>query len=220
MIIYERVQVWDVPVRLVHWFLVVLIAFSWWSGSEGGNMMTYHMWSGYSILTLLLFRIAWGFIGSGPARFTAFVRGPRTVCRYLGTMRDRQPSGHPGHNPLGGWSVVLMLASIALQAGTGLFANDDIMTEGPLYGWVSKSTSDLLTSIHHFNFKLLLTLVALHLAAIFFHLTYKSENLVGAMFTGIKRVAAPVEKAPMAGTARAVAIFLAAAAAVYLLVTT
>jgi len=215
---YERVKIWDVPVRLAHWSLVVLIAFSWWSGSEGGNMMTYHMWSGYCILTLVLFRLVWGFIGSSPARFSTFVRGPRAVGRYLGTMRRRQASGHPGHNPVGGWSVVLMLASIGVQAGTGLFANDDIMTEGPLYRWVSKATSDLLTSIHHFNFNVLLVLVGLHVAAVPFYLFYKSENLVGAMFTGMKRVAGPMEELRMAGATRAVAAFLAAAVAVYFLV--
>jgi len=220
MATYERVKIWDVPVRLVHWALVVLIAFSWWSGSEGGNAMTYHMWSGYAILTLLLFRIAWGFIGSSSARFSAFVRGPHAVRRYLGTMRRRQVSGHPGHNPAGGWSVVLMMASIGVQAGTGLFANDDIMTEGPLYRWVSKSTSDWLTSIHHFNFDALLVLIALHLTAVLFYLFYKSENLIGAMFTGMKRVAAPVEGLRMAGAARAVATLLAAAVAVYFLVRT
>lgn len=113
-----------------------------------------------------------------------------------------------------------MMASIGVQAGTGLFANDDIMTEGPLYRWVSKSTSDWLTSIHHFNFDALLVLIALHLTAVLFYLFYKSENLIGAMFTGMKRVAAPVEGLRMAGAARAVATLLAAAVAVYFLVRT
>ena len=76
-----RVRVLDLPVRIFHWVLAVLACFSWWSGMQGGDpvLMTYHLWSGYSILTLLLFRIAWGFVGSTHARFSDFLYGPRTI---------------------------------------------------------------------------------------------------------------------------------------------
>ena len=215
---FERLKIWDAPVRLVHWLLVALIAFSWWSGEEGGNAMTYHMWSGYAVLTLVIFRILWGFVGSSTARFSNFVRGPRAVLDYLGTIRRRGMSGHAGHNALGGWSVVLLLSSIAVQAGTGLFANDDIMTEGPLVHLISKEASDRLTSLHYFNFNVLLTLAGVHIAAVLYYLFYKSENLVAAMVTGMKHVAVPPPAGlRMAGAGRAVAAFAVAAGTVYLI---
>ncbi len=216
---YERMKIWDVPVRATHWALVALIVFSWWSGKEGGNVMTYHMWSGYTILTLVIFRVLWGFLGSSTARFSSFVRGPRAVGRYAATMFRRGMSGYPGHNPVGGWSVVLMLLSMALQASTGLFANDDIMTEGPLVRYVSKALSDTLTSVHYYNFYVLLALVGMHVAAVVFYLVYKSENLVTAMITGMKHVARPVSaNARIAGIGRAAATLAVAAAVVYSIV--
>lgn len=216
---YERVKIWDAPVRLVHWALVALIAFSWWSGKEGGNAMTYHMWSGYAILTLVLFRIAWGFVGSTTARFSSFVHGPREVLAYCRTLGHRGVSGHAGHNALGGWSVVLLLASLAVQAGTGLFANDDIFTEGPLVQYISKELSDTLTTVHHYNFNVLLALAGVHIVAVLYYLVYKSENLVLAMITGTKQVAPPVPRdLRMAGAGRALAALAVAAVAVYFLV--
>ena len=181
-----RIKIWDAPVRLFHWLLVALILFSWWSGEEGGNAMQYHMWSGYAILTLVLFRITWGLCGSTTARFSTFVKGPRAVLEYARTLPVRRAGAHAGHNPLGGWSVVLVLTCALVQAGTGLFANDDIVTEGPLYRLVSKATSDLLTTVHHINFNILLALAGVHIAAVLFYLFYKSENLIKPMVTGYR----------------------------------
>lgn len=215
---FERVKIWDGAVRLTHWALVILIAFSWWSGKQGGLMLTWHLWSGYAILTLVVFRLAWGFVGSSTARFAAFVRGPRAVLAYLRSVGRRAPSGHPGHNALGGWSVVLLMLALALQAGTGLFANDDIMTEGPLVRHVSKALSDLLTTVHYYNFWVLLGLAGVHIAAVLFYLLFKSENLVSAMVTGVKAVAAPVPEIRLAGWGRALLVLALAAGAVYLIV--
>ena len=182
------VKVWDVPVRVVHWALVALILFSWWSGKEGGMTMTYHMWSGYAILTLVIFRVAWGFIGSTHARFRDFIYAPRALVDYARTLTGRRAAVYAGHNPVGGLSALLMLLSLLVQTGTGLFSNDDILTEGPLYGYVTKATSDWLTTIHNYNFYVLLTLAGIHIAAILYYLAYKRENLVAAMFTGRKRL--------------------------------
>ncbi|MGH8649828.1 MAG: cytochrome b/b6 domain-containing protein, partial [Burkholderiales bacterium] len=178
----------DLPVRIFHWVLAALACFSWWSGMQGGDpvLMTYHLWSGYSILTLLLFRIAWGFVGSTHARFSDFLYGPRTIIEFIKTVPRREAARFAGYNPLGGLSVLLIFLCIALQAGTGLFANDDIVTEGPLYQWVSKGTSDLLTTIHSYNYYVLLALVSLHIAAVLFYLVYKSENLFASIVTGNK----------------------------------
>jgi cytochrome b len=211
----HAVAVWDWPVRLVHWSLVILLVVSWITSEVGGNAMTYHMWSGYTILTLVVFRIVWGFVGSTHARFTSFIKGPVDVLRYAGSLRGARASTYLGHNPLGGWSVVLMLCSLVLQAVTGLFANDEIFTEGPLASRVSLETSTLLTTIHRYNFYALLALIALHLVAVLFYLLVKRQNLIGAMFTGRKYVetaSAPIE--PSMRPWRAVVVLLIVAAAV------
>ena len=179
--------VWDLPTRLFHWLLVILVVISFITGKTGGNAMQYHEWSGFTILALLVFRVAWGFVGSRWSRFTNFVRGPVTVWHYaVGLVRGKSEP-YPGHNPLGGWSILAMLMALFIQTGTGLFANDDIMTQGPLYDWLSKPTSDWLTGIHKLNQNIIGLLVAIHLLAILFHLLIKRENLVGPMITGVKQ---------------------------------
>ena len=180
------VRLWDLPTRLFHWLLVVLVVSSFATGKLGGNWMLYHERCGEAILALLIFRLAWGFIGSTASRFHTFLAGPSTVLRYALTLFRREPDHHLSHNPLGGWSVAAMLLALLIQAGTGLFANDDIATEGPLYKWVSKAVSDRLTSIHHLNHDVIIALVAVHVAAVLFHLIYKKENLITPMITGIK----------------------------------
>ena len=212
------VAVWDWPVRVVHWLLVVLIAVSWITAEIGGNAMTYHMWSGYTILTLVAFRIVWGFVGSTHARFASFVKGPAAVFRYAAGLFRRDTPRYAGHNPLGGWSVLLMLACVALQAGTGLFANDEIFTEGPLASRVEMDTSLFLTTIHRYNFYVLLALVSLHIAAILFYLLVKRENLIGAMFTGRKLLPEDVPAAEPVSSWRALVVLLIAAGAVAALV--
>ncbi|HEU5284682.1 MAG TPA: cytochrome b/b6 domain-containing protein [Burkholderiales bacterium] len=182
-------RVWDLPVRLFHWLLVALIATSWITAEIGGNAMQYHQWSGMSILTLVLFRVLWGFFGSTRARFSDFVRGPRTALAYACGLVRGGTAFYPGHNPLGGWMVVALLASLRVQTATGLFANDDIMIEGPLARHVSKETSDWLTGIHHINFAVLTVLIAVHVAAALFYLLVKRDNLVLPMITGRKPIA-------------------------------
>jgi cytochrome b len=178
--------VWDLPTRLFHWLLVILVVISFITGKTGGNAMQYHEWSGFTILALLVFRVAWGLVGSRWSRFTNFVRGPAAVWHYAVTLVRGNSMPYPGHNPLGGWSILAMLMALFIQTGTGLFANDDIMTQGPLYYWVSKPTSDWLTGIHKLNQNVIGVLVAIHLLAILFHLLIKRENLVGPMLTGVK----------------------------------
>lgn len=213
------VRVWDLPTRLFHWLLVALVAGSFASVKIGGNAMIYHEWCGEAILALLIFRIVWGFIGSAPSRFGTFLAGPSTVFRYALTLLRRDEDHHLSHNPLGGWSVMAMLLVLLIQAGTGLFANDDIFIEGPLYKWVSKATSDRLTSIHHFNHDVIIVLVAVHVAAVLFHLVYKKENLIIPMITGRKTwegfPKAEITPAPLWRAALAAA---GAASVVYLLV--
>lgn len=212
----RAVPVWDIPVRLFHWILVVLIAFSWLSNKM--DWMTWHMYSGYTILTLILFRILWGFVGSTHARFTDFIHGPRALIGYIRTLPSRTAAKFAGHNPLGGISVVLILLCVLVQAGTGLFANDDIINEGPLYKHVSKELSDWLTTIHKYNFNVLLALIGVHVAAVLYYLIWKSENLIKPMFTGSKQLPAGTASPPMRSVGLAAVLLALCAAAVWFLV--
>ena len=208
------IKVWDAPVRLFHWLLVALVAVSVSTGYIGGNLMRWHVWSGCTILALLIFRLLWGFAGSTTARFAHFVRGPSAALGYARGLLARAPSHTPGHNPLGGWMVLLLLASAALQAGTGLFSNDDIATEGPLYDKVSKATSDAISAVHQANAVVLLVLIGLHVAAVLYYLWYKRENLLRPMITGRKEIPAqPLPTLRFPGALRATALAAVAAAA-------
>ena len=180
------IPVWDLPSRLFHWLLVILVAVSFTTGNIGGNAMQYHEWSGFAILILLVFRITWGFVGSRTTRFSDFVKGPAAVWRYANALVRGHSECYLGHNPLGGWSVLAMLLALLIQAATGLFANDDIITAGPLYLWVSKPVSDWLTGVHRLNRYLVIVLAATHVSAVLFYLLVKHENLIKPMITGIK----------------------------------
>ena len=183
----HSVKVWDLPTRLFHWTLVALMIAQWLT-AEQSSTMDWHVRGGYAVLALVLFRLIWGFVGSDTARFSHFVRGPGAALAYAQAMRRGETPHYLGHNPLGAWSIVAVLVLLLIQAGTGLFANDDIMIEGPLYTWVSKGTSDWLTTIHKLNFNLLLLVIAVHIAAVLFYLLVKRENLVHPMLSGFKRL--------------------------------
>ena len=201
----QPIPVWDLPTRLFHWSLVLLVAFSGISGELaedlGSTFMDWHKWSGYAILALLLFRLAWGFLGGTYARFANFVHGPGTVLSYVGDLVAKF-GGPPyvGHNPLGGWSVIFLLACLAVQVGTGLFISDqDLGVEGPLAKLVSNRTSDMLADLHEGAFAVLLTLIGIHLAAIAFYRLVKGENLVRPMVTGRKHLPASMASAAARG---------------------
>ncbi len=164
---------------------MALLLAQWWT-ADGFDTMNYHLWGGHAVLALVLFRLIWGFVGSDTARFRDFVRGPGAVLAYVKALARGDAPRYLGHNPLGGWSIVAMLILLLAQAVTGLFANDDIFIEGPLYSWVSKGTSDWLTTIHKLNFDLLLILIAVHLGAVLFYLLVKRENLIHPMLSGHK----------------------------------
>jgi cytochrome b len=212
------IPVWDLPTRLFHWLLVVLVAVCFVTARAGINAMQYHEWSGVMILMLLVFRVIWGVVGSQPSRFADFIKGPGTVRRYTLGLLKGNSGPCLGHNPLGGWSVLAMLLAVLLQACLGLFANDDIITEGPLYLWVSKSTSDSLTRIHRLNQYVIMGLAAIHLFAILYHLFVKGENLIKPMFTGVKPRTGAEPSPAMAPSWLAAAVAVLSAGAVYLIV--
>jgi cytochrome b len=178
--------VWDLPIRLVHWLLAGLIAFSWWSVEYGHT--DWHIWSGCAVLTLLTFRLLWGVVGSSTARFASFMRGPAAIREYL--------QGHwtgIGHNPLGAVSVLALLGDTALQVALGLIAQDeDGIYAGPLAGLVSSDTSDRARDIHAVNFYVLLGLVILHVGAILFY-RVRGRPLMRAMITGKARLASGLQ---------------------------
>jgi cytochrome b len=185
---HVSVRVWDLPVRLFHWILVVLLVFQVATGYLGGDLMPYHVYSGYGVLVLVVFRILWGFAGSTHARFASFMAGPAATWHFAKRLFSRQAVPQVGHNPLGGWMVLALVAVLALQAASGLFANDGASTEGPLAERVSLDVSNMFTEFHRWNVKALVVLSLLHVVAVLFHLVVKKENLVGAMFTGMKEV--------------------------------
>lgn len=190
-----KVAVWDLPVRLFHWCLVISVLTAVTTGLYGGDALELHMQAGYVIVVLVAFRLLWGFFGSTYARFDSFLYSPRAILDYgKKRLRGEIPAAI-GHNPLAGWMIALMLVVLAIQTVTGLCANDDIMVEGPLFHLVSKHTSDLLTAVHKINFLLIASLAAVHVVTIVgFYLLVKRTNLIKPMLTGHKVV--PKDHAP------------------------
>jgi cytochrome b len=181
-------RVWDLPLRLFHWSLALLVAFSLYTGINGGfKEMDYHMMSGYGILTLVIFRVIWGLIGSTHSRFRSFTNLSELIP-YTRRLLNRDQTCIAGHNPLGTLSIVAMLVALTAQATTGLFANDDIFLEGPLVHLVDDATSDRLTTVHHLCAKALYVLIGLHLTAITFHELYQKDRLILPMISGHKKV--------------------------------
>ncbi|MFQ3665396.1 MAG: cytochrome b/b6 domain-containing protein [Sphingomonadaceae bacterium] len=185
------VRVWDLPTRLFHWTLVVLIGAMWLTGQD--RNITLHTQLGAVLVGLLVFRLLWGVVGSETARFASFLKGPQKVLGYLrGRHRTRF-----GHNPLGGWSVAAILLVLAAQCVAGLFAHDvDGMESGPLSYLVAYETADAARIWHHRLFDVLLVLVALHISAVVYYLLGRGEDLVVPMISGRKEL--PEDVAPPA----------------------
>ena len=215
----NTVRVWDLPVRLGHWLIVVLFGFSWWSGEN--HEMDWHRWSGYSALALLLFRIYWGFAGERTARFASFLRGPGTVLAYGKTLARRPYVAGQGHNPMGGWSVMIMLAALTVQVTAGLFSVDvDGLESGPLADYVSFETGRWAAHIHHLVFNIALAVVVVHIAAIAFYRFWLRTDLITPMITGKRPLPALTTAAVGTGISwRAAGGMIGAAACVYAIAT-
>ena len=205
--------IWDVPVRLFHWMLPILVAVSYISVKK--DMMTLHFLAGYTMAALLIFRIVWGFVGSETARFSHVLKSPIAAIRHLGHFFKRDPDTQVGHNEAGGWMVVVLLALLVVQVATGLCANDDGTTEGPLMKHISKDLSDRLSLFHEINFKLLMLMVAGHLAAVIGYAAFRGHDLVRPMVTGRKRLPAATPAPAMVHPLAALVILAIAAALVF-----
>jgi cytochrome b len=194
--------VWDLPVRVTHWMIAVAVAGSWATHYAGVEWFAWHRRCGYTTLVLVLFRVAWGFVGTRHARFGGFLRGPGAIADYL---RGRGPVP-VGHSPLGALSVLAMLGVLLVQACTGLFANDEIMNAGPFYGWIDPASSNSITSLHRSVSELLLALIALHLAAVAWFVGVRRQPLLRAMITGTKPAALVPERQSISASRVALAL--------------
>ena len=208
---YSKVRVWDAPTRLFHWAIVLLIATSW--VTQDLNWMWWHFLSGYTMIAALLFRLAWGVVGSETSRFTQFLRGPIAALRHLRDLRRHRADTQVGHNAAGGWMVLVLLLLLCVQAGTGLCANDEVSVQGPLANWVGDSWSDYLSHIHAVNFTLIEAAIVFHLLAIAAYWA-RGHNLIGPMITGWKRLPSGTRPPRMASSLLALGIFLLAGLAV------
>lgn len=210
-------KVWDAPTRLFHWAVVVLIACSYFSIKY--DRISLHFLSGYALLTLLLFRLAWGFVGSETSRFREFVRSPVAGFSHLRDFFKTEPDDQVGHNAAGGWMVLVLLGDLGLQTVLGLFSNDDVVNEGPLAHLVSKGWSDRLTAYHAWNFNVILGLIVLHVVAIIAYAAIKKHNLLRPMITGRKRLPGATRQPRMASSLVALLLVALSACLVWVLTT-
>jgi cytochrome b len=211
-------RVWDAPTRLFHWAIVLLIATSYVTVHKG--WMKLHMLSGYTILTLVLFRVIWGFVGSETSRFSRFLHSPLAALRQLAQFRDRSPDTEVGHNAAGGWMVLVILAVLGMQLASGLSVTDeDDNIMGPLAKFVGPTWSGRLTSFHMLNFNILLGLIVLHVLAVVAYAMVKRHDLVRPMITGKNRLPAATRAPRMTSPLLALVILAVMGVCVWLLAT-
>ncbi|MDW8313946.1 MAG: cytochrome b/b6 domain-containing protein [Rhodovarius sp.] len=196
---YHYVKVWDVFVRLHHWLILALMAVSY--ATARAHRMDWHMLSGYAILTLVIFRILWGFFGSESARFARFLRSPAAAWRQLRGLTKAEPDREPTHNAAGGWMVLLLLCMLLLQAGSGLFSYDQIFTYGPLAKRVPEPVMEAASALHVRLFYWLLGAVAVHVTAVALYRVLKGHDLLQPMITGVKKLPADVPAPKLASPA-------------------
>lgn len=199
----STVRAWDLPTRVFHWTLVFLMISAWvsfrYAESVGDLTLLWHRWNGYAILVLLVWRVLWGFAGSSTSRFSTFVRWPWEAIGYGLAIAKGQPRHYLGHNPLGSWMVLGLLAAVGLQGLLGLFTveHNDIAW-GPLYRLVSEATYKTITSWHIWLFYwVILPLIGLHITANALYGLIAKEPLIPAMVTG-RKPAQAYEDAPQA----------------------
>ncbi|TDI61763.1 MAG: hypothetical protein E2O92_02545 [Alphaproteobacteria bacterium] len=192
-------RLWDLPIRLFHTGIIGLVGFSWYTSENmhvftfgvqtGPSLFELHVWSGISLLVLIIFRLLWGFVGSTPSRFRFFLKGPGAILAYV---RGVKGAGGFGHNPLGALSVVALIAVLLVQPIIGLLSSEDTFgLEGPLSHLVSQSDSYWFAGIHDILFNVLLALLVLHVGVVIYYLVVKKDNLITPMVTGRTEKSAP-----------------------------
>jgi len=183
MSVKAKTLVWDLPLRLFHWLLVVGIVAAWFTSEQGFEDA--HMKIGYGIIGLLIFRVFWGFLGTQYSRFSHFGLSPCALVTNVRSLFRRDSKPAVGHNPLGALSAILLLCLVSIQAATGLFTKGEIWY-GPYTSAVGDALASRLDGIHHANFDYVIAAAGLHVFAIFFYLFYKKQNLLMPMITGKK----------------------------------
>lgn len=201
----NTIRVWDLPTRVFHWGLAVCVTGLVVTGKIGGEAMVWHFRLGYTVMSLLLFRLVWGFIGGHWSRFLVFIKGPVGVWHYLAGRSSTSSS--VGHNPLGALSVLALLGFVLLQVATGLISDDEIATTGPLAKLAPGTWVGTATYYHNaIGQYVLYALVGLHLVAMVFYHFVRKEKLVPAMWHGDKELAEPHTSARDNGAARFLAL--------------
>jgi cytochrome b len=180
------IRAWDLPTRLFKWALVVGIILAYGSTYLSDPSMALHKVSGYFVLSLIVFRLAWGLMGASTARFSSFVRGPRVVASYLLAIVGGRNPKYIGHNPAGALMVVTLLALTAIQGMTGLFSNDGVFANGPFSEAVRDDTSDILTLVHKFGVYVLMCAIVVHVVANVYYQLVKRDPLITAIVIGVK----------------------------------
>ena len=198
----QQTLVWDLPLRLFHWALALAFVISWVTAEAGIEWADAHLYSGYSVLGLIAFRLIWGFVGTYHARFRNFIRGPRALIKSLTALPKKTAPTAPGHSAVGGWASILLILLMLGQATSGLFITDDILFSGPYNSIVSSALADTLGSFHHLNFNFLIAAVSMHLCIMLWYALRKSHNLVTPMVKGYTRCA-PNEGVPSSEIIRA-----------------
>jgi cytochrome b len=205
----RRVRVWDLPTRLFHWAVVMLVIAAYLTWQL--NWMDWHTRCGYALLALVLFRILWGFFGSETARFRRFLATPRAAAHHLLHALHREPDRQAGHNAAGGWMVLLLVLLLLGEALSGLYVANDVADQGPLSELTPAPVANAITALHSILWDALLAAVALHLLAIAVYAAARGHNLLRPMITGWKLLPPEVRPPRIAGSVRA-AILLACSA--------
>lgn len=217
----KQLFVWDAPTRLFHWIVVAAVVIAWATGEADTEFwFEVHLIAGYTVLAALIFRVIWGFAGSRHALFSDFVRKWPVVRDYTRKLLGLRPPHSVGHNPLGGWMVVLLLIVLAGMVITGLFGGEaDEAEVGPLAHLVAPALAEGLVEVHEALFNVLLVLVGIHIAGVIVDIVLTRDNLVLAMITGYKRVPADTADAgagPISNGKAAIALVIAVALTVFL----
>ena len=213
----RRVLVWDAPTRLFHWLVVLLVAGAYVTLKL--NRIEWHVRIGEALLSLVLFRLLWGCFGSETARFRSFVASPAAAWVHLRHVFRREADLQVGHNPAGGWMVLLLLALLFVETLSGIYVYNEVADEGPLSAWVPASIANAISTVHAMGWDVLIAAVALHVGAIVLYAVAKGNNLLRPMLTGRKSLPAPIRAPRRAPVWRALLALAAAALAVTLLAT-
>src|SRR5271156_6823355 len=201
------VLVWDIFIRVFHWLIVALVAAAY--ATWRLNWMVWHGRVGDAVLALLLFRLLWGFFGGETARFSRFLTSPRIAVQHLKHLLRREPDHQLGHNPAGGWMVLLLLALLLVETLTGLYVANDMADEGPLTEMVPAWAANAIASSHPILWDALLAAIVLHILAIAGFAAIKGQNLLRPMITGTKVMPADVAEPRVGSPARAGLLLLA-----------